>query len=258
MHSESDIAFQEYIIVPKTDSVHKAIEIAHDFQKTLKKEIKETLGMKSVGIGDEGGFVLDTDKVEKPLELFVSVAKKLQLSDKLDFALDVAANSFYKNGKYVVDGKIISKGELLEIFETLTEKYPLISIEDPFAEESFESFAEINKDYDIIVGDDLTVTNKRRLQKAIEEKSIDALIIKPNQIGTLTETVETINLARENDIKCIASHRSGDTGDTFISDLAYAFGCFGIKAGALQRGERIAKYTRLMEIENLIAPNVTR
>lgn len=253
MHSESKIAFQEYMIVPKINSAETSVEIGHDFQKALKKTIKTKLDMTAIGVGDEGGFVIDKGGVETPLEIFLTVAKELGIANKIDFALDVAANSFYKDGNYIVDGKKMSSDEMFGLYEKLISKYPLLSIEGPFYEEAFQDFARLNQKCDIVVGDDITVTNKDLLQKAIDKKAIDAVIIKPNQIGTLTEVIEAINLARDNGIKCIASHRSGETMDTFISDLAYAFGCFGLKAGALQRGERVAKYNRLLEIERLVS-----
>jgi len=253
-HSQSPLAFQEYMIVPKTESPREALEISHLVQKKLKKEIKEKLGMKAVGIGDEGGYVLDTDQVEKPLELFTEILKKNKLEGRVEFSLDVAASSFYNEEKqtYFVNGKNIDRDELLQIYKDLCAKYPMLSMEDPFWEENFTDFAMLKGGNCIVVGDDLTVTNKARLETAIGEAAIDALIIKPNQIGTITETVETMNLAKEKGISCIMSHRSGDTIDSFISDMSYAFGCFGIKAGALQRGERIAKYNRFLEIERLV------
>jgi enolase len=144
----------------------------------------------------------------------------------------------------------INSDELLAIYEKMIANYPILSIEDPFHEEDFEYFGKLLEKGTIVVGDDLTVTNTERLQKAIDEKSINAIIIKPNQIGTLTETIQAIKMAVDNDIKPIVSHRSGETKDDFIADLAFAFGVFGIKAGALQRGERIAKYNRLKEIQH--------
>lgn len=167
-------------------------------------------------------------------------------------ALDVAASSFYDNGIYKVDGENVSKEELMKIYESLITEFNLFSIEDPFNEEDFYNF-EILKDENknlFVVGDDLTVTNKFRLKEAIEAKSINAMIIKPNQIGTLSETLETMKLARENDIELIVSHRSGETDDDFIADLAYAFGCFGLKAGSPQKTERMVKYKRLMQIQD--------
>ena len=167
-------------------------------------------------------------------------------------AIDVAASSFYEKGKYLVDGKKLNADELLAMYLDMIEKFPIISIEDPFHEEDFENFAKLlaGQSKAKVIGDDLTVTNPERLRKAIEEKSINGIIIKPNQIGTLSETLEVMRLAEANKISCIVSHRSGETGDDFIADLAYAFGSFGLKAGAPNRGERVAKYNRLWEISS--------
>lgn len=166
--------------------------------------------------------------------------------------MDVAASSFYENNLYDIGKKKISASELLALYKKMAEDYPLLSIEDPFAEDEFKDFAKLKNGLEnkivYIVGDDLTVTNPMRLKTAIENKSINAIIIKPNQIGTLTETLETMKLARKNNIEIIVSHRSGETNDDFIADLAYAFGTFGLKAGALNRGERVAKYNRLKQI----------
>lgn len=251
MHADSRLAFQEYMVVPKGDSIGEALEIGFAFQKELKKQIKQSMpGV--LGTGDEGGFVIDSDNVRLPLEIFTTVAEELGITDRVEFALDVAASSFYKDKAYSVGGSPLSPDELLSLYKEMIAEYPLLSIEDPFEEEAFTDFAQLCEEYDMVVGDDLTVTNKGMLKRAVYEKSVDALIIKPNQVGTLTETVEAMQFAREHNVECIASHRSGETMDTFIADLAYAFGCFGIKAGALQRGERIAKYNRLLEIERIV------
>ncbi|KKQ02731.1 MAG: Enolase [Parcubacteria group bacterium GW2011_GWA2_36_24] len=176
--------------------------------------------------------------------------KRNNLQDKVRLAIDVAASSFYNGGEYKVDKKNISKEELASIYESLIKEFNLFSIEDPFEEEDFESFAKLKNSQKslLVVGDDLTVTNKMLLQKAIDEKSINAMIIKPNQIGTLSETLETMKLARENNIELIVSHRGEETDDDFIADLAYAFGCFGLKAGSPLKSERRLKYDRLIKI----------
>ena len=153
---------------------------------------------------------------------------------------------------YKIDGKDISKEEFLNIYNSLIEEFNLLSIEDPFYEEDFESFKKLKENNEtIVVGDDLTVTNKNLLQEAIERGSINAMIIKPNQIGTLSETLETMKLAQENNIELIVSHRSGETDDDFIADLAYAFNCFGLKSGAPLKPERKVKYDRLIKISKI-------
>jgi len=167
-------------------------------------------------------------------------------------SIDSAANSFLDEEKGIY--KFMDRGwttdQMIELYKKMAKEYPMISIEDPLDEKDFDGFAKLQKAIPQvkIVGDDITVTNTTRLQTAIDKKSIEAVIIKPNQIGTLTETIETIKLARNNNIDCIVSHRSGETMDTFISDLAFAFKCLGIKAGALGPKERDAKYERLINI----------
>ena len=177
---------------------------------------------------------------------------QMKLQNKVGLAIDAAASSFYDNGRYAVDGRKITADELLKIYRNLIRKFPIISIEDPFHEDDFKSFSKLLalEPGIKVIGDDLTVTNPGRLLRAIQQKSINGIIIKPNQIGTLSETLEVMRLADSNRIACIVSHRSGETNDDFIADLAYAFGSFGLKAGAPNRGERVAKYNRLMEIIN--------
>ena len=201
-------------------------------------------------LGDEGGFAPQISDIKTPIFYLREAIKQNDLEGKAHLALDTAATSFYKNGVYKVDGKDVSKEELSNIYNSLIQEFNLFSIEDPFEQEDFDSFRKLKEGNSelVIVGDDLTVTNKILLKEAIEKNSINAIIIKPNQIGTLTETLETMKLARENNIELIVSHRSGETDDDFIADLAFAFGCFGLKAGAPAKPERMVKYKRLIEI----------
>jgi len=255
-HAKNDLAFQEYHIVPDTEDVSEAVEIGIKIQHTLKEIIAKELGGESLVLGDEGGFAPKISDIKKPLEFLVEAIKQNYLLGKVRLALDVASSSFYntEKGFFTVGGKNISREELMNIYNSLIKEFNLFSIEDPFDEEDFEGFKEL-KDFNnklIVVGDDLTVTNKNILKQAIEKGSINAMIIKPNQIGTLTETLETMKLARENNIELIVSHRSGETDDDFIADLAYAFGTFGLKSGAPEKPERKVKYDRLKLISNLI------
>jgi enolase len=254
-HAKNDLAFQEYHIVPDTEDASEAVEIGIKIQHSLKEIILKELGEESLILGDEGGFAPKISDIKKPLEFLVEAIKQNYLLGKVRLALDVASSSFYntERGFYTVDGKNISKIELMSIYNSLIKEFNLFSIEDPLDEEDFEGFKEL-RDFNnklIVVGDDLTVTNKVLLKQAIEKGSINAMIIKPNQIGTLTETLETMKLARENDIELIVSHRSGETDDDFIADLAYAFGTFGLKSGAPEKPERKVKYDRLIKISNL-------
>jgi len=252
-HAQSKLAFQEYMIVPQIENVEEALNIGTLILNDLKKLIVEKLGPQSANIGDEGGEVPDTADVRMPLSLLQEVIDKNNLSEKVKIALDIAASSFYENGKYLIGDKEFTAGQLLEEYLAITKQFPIIfSIEDPFFEEDFENFAKLKEQFKgLVVGDDLTVTNIARLKQALAKKSINAIIIKPNQVGTLTETLQTMKMARDNGIECIVSHRSGETDDDFIADLSYAFGCLGLKSGAPQRGERVVKYNRL----NLISKN---
>ena len=251
-HTHNNLAFQEYHIVPHTDDAKEAVEIGIKIQNTLKEIIVKDLGAESAITGDEGGFAPKITDIKKPLEYLKEAIKQNNLTEKVCLALDVAASSFYNNGKYEIGGKSISKEELMGVYNSLIEEFDLLSIEDPFEEEDFDSFKKLKEGNDdfFVVGDDLTVTNPALLKKAIEKDSINAMIIKPNQIGTLTETLETMRLARENNIELIVSHRGEETDDDFIADLAYAFGCFGLKSGAPSKPERMVKYERLIRISS--------
>ncbi len=249
-HAKNDLAFQEYHIVPDTEDVAEAVEIGIKIQNTLKEIIEKELGIESLILGDEGGFAPKIIDIRKPLVYLTEAIKQNNLEGKIRLALDVAASSFYSEDYYTVDNKKITKEELMSIYDSLIKEFNLLSIEDPFEEEDFESFAELKNKHPelLVVGDDLTVTNIIRLKEAIEKGSINAMIIKPNQIGTVSETLETMQLARENNIELIVSHRSGETDDDFIADLAYAFSCFGLKSGAPTKPERMVKYQRLKNI----------
>jgi len=254
-HANNELSFQEYHIVPDTEDANEAVEIGIKIQNTLKEIINKELGGESLILGDEGGFAPKISDIRKPLIYLTEAIRQNYLLGKVFLALDVASSSFYNidKGFYTVDGKNISKEELMNIYNSLIKEFNLFSIEDPFDEEDFEGFKEL-KDFNdklIVVGDDLTVTNKVLLRQAIEKGSINAIIIKPNQIGTLSETLETMKLARKNNVDIIVSHRSGETNDDFIADLAYAFGCFGLKSGAPEKSERKIKYDRLKIISKI-------
>lgn len=248
LHARSRLAFQEYHLVPQTESVEEALEIGTSVMHKLRSLISGKYGPASANLGDEGGFAPDIEDVKTPLALLMLAAEAVGADKKIKLALDVAASTFYKDGKYSFGGKNYSPDELRQFYGELADQFPLLSIEDPFMEEAFDDFAKLNNGQLMVVGDDLTVTNPARVEEAIEHEAINGLIIKPNQIGTLTETIETMKFARANKLECIVSHRSGETNDDFIADLAYAFGAFGLKAGAPQREERVVKYNRLLQI----------
>ncbi len=253
-HANNGLAFQEHLVVPMIDDVEETVSVGIKIQNTLKEMLKEQTG-EYPNLGHEGGFMLKTTDPREPFLLLQEAVRKNNLEGVVRFSIDAAASSFYKNtprlgGVYEVGGRVLSKDELMGLYLSLADEFNLFSIEDPFEEEDFESFALLKEKIPatLIVGDDLTVSNKELLQKALDKKSISAMIIKPNQIGTLTETLQTMKLARENGIELIVSNRGEETDDDFIADLAYAFGCFGLKSGAPTKSERKVKYDRLMKI----------
>lgn len=250
-HADSKLSIQEFMIVPKLKSFRKNLQAASEIYHALKKEIQAKYGNGSTNVGDEGGFSpVKIDRTEEALTLLNNTIKKTGYGGKVGLALDCAASGFYHEGKYHIDGKKMSSMQLLDHYSQLIKKYNLCSIEDPFEEEDFTSFSLLKEKSGIqIVGDDLTVTNIERIEAAIREKSCNCLLLKVNQIGTLTEAMDAAELAWKNKWEVMVSHRSGETEDTFIADLAVGLGCGMIKAGAPCRGERIAKYNRLLKIE---------
>ena len=249
-HAATRLAFQEYKVVPQTQDINEALRIGTSMMHALKQRIAKEYGAVNANVGDEGGFAPDLDSVRRPLELLMETAAELNLDHKIKLAMDVAASSFYTAGEnqYEYDGEKHTAAELEMTLRGMTADFPLLYIEDPFNENKFEDFARINDGAMMIVGDDLTVTNSKFLLQAISLQAISGIIIKLNQVGTLTETLDCMKLARDNNIECIVSHRSGETNDDFIADFAVAFGVFGIKAGGPQRGERVAKYNRFLHM----------
>lgn len=251
-HADNEISFQEFMIVPKFKKFSENLQAGSEIYHLLKRDLHQKYGKGSTNVGDEGGFAPEhLKRTSHVLSLLLKAIADAGYAGKVDLAMDCAASEFYQQGKYVVDGKKISTGKLLEYYLALLKKYPsLISLEDPFQQEDFQSFAELRRKSKIqMVGDDLTVTNPERIKEAIDKRSANCLLLKVNQIGTLTEALEAAKLADDAGWKVMVSHRSGETEDTFIADLAVALGCGMIKAGAPCRGERVAKYNRLLRIE---------
>lgn len=253
-HADWATDIQEYMIMPTgAKNFAEALEMGTETYHALKKIIEETGQLATVG--DEGGFVPDSKTNEEP---FAAIMKAIEAAGykpgaDIVLAIDAAASAWYRNGQYHLkkDGPR-DAAKLLSWYEELTKKYPLVSIEDPFGEDDWQSFEAITKKLGSqaqIVGDDLYVTNKARLERGIQQKATNAILIKLNQIGTVSETIEAIKLAQANNFKTIISHRSGETLDDFIADLAVASGAGQIKAGAPAREERVAKYNRLAQIE---------
>ncbi|AEH50744.1 phosphopyruvate hydratase [Pseudothermotoga thermarum] len=259
-HADNNLDIQEFMIVPAgapcfAEALRYGAEVFH----TLKKILHDAGHVTSVG--DEGGFAPNLSSNEEAIKVLIEAIEKAGYVPGKDIfiALDCAASSFYdsENKVYNIDGKKKTSEELLEYYVELVNKYPIISIEDPFDEEDWEAFVKLTKqigDKVQIVGDDLYVTNVKRLQKGVELKASNSILIKLNQIGTVTETLDTIEYAKQHGMTCIISHRSGETEDTFIADLAVATNVGMIKTGSLSRSERIAKYNRLLRIEEELGP----
>jgi len=254
-HADNDLNIQEFMVRPDSaknfmDAIEKCYLVIQNLKKLLKSKKMLT------NVGDEGGFAPSINTNEEALELIVNAIEKSNLKPGKDvvICLDVAANELInEKGQYSIQSKnFTSVDDVIVYYKKLTSSYPIKSIEDPFAEEDWQSWKKITNEIGKnvqIVGDDLFVTNAKRLDKGIKEKSANSILIKPNQIGTLTETMDVINLAQKNGYKTIISHRSGDTEDTFIADLAVATNSSQIKTGSLARSERVAKYNRLLRIE---------
>lgn len=252
VHASSGLAIQEFMIVPKFETFRESLQAASEIFHTLKKML--TNDGFSTAVGDEGGFAPKLGDTKNALNYIVKAINEAgYMSGKNVFiALDCAASEFYEDDKYYIDEKYLSGLELMNFYEELIDLYPIISIEDAFSENDISSIQEFTKRVGhkiMLVGDDYFVTNKRLLAKGIEENYNNSILLKANQIGTITEMLSTIKMAKDNSFKTIISHRSGETMDTFIADLAVGLGIQYIKSGSLCRGERIEKYNRLLRIE---------
>lgn len=254
VHADNNLDIQEFMIVPLLKTEQERVEAASEVFITLKGMLKESGYTTSVG--DEGGFAPNLKNNEEAFKLLVSAIEKSGYTPGKDvsIAIDAAASEFYDSNiqKYHLDGRLYSTEELFNYYLSIVDKYPIISIEDGFDENDNEGFALLNAQLGsriMVVGDDLFVTQTRYLQQGIDNKTANAILLKANQVGTVTEFFETINLARENGFDMIISHRSGETTDTFIADLAVGLKLPYIKTGSVSRGERIAKYNRLLKIE---------
>ena len=261
-HADNNLDFQEYMIIPINSKFSEALRIGAEVFHTLKSILKSR-GL-ATSVGDEGGFAPNLDNNKEGLDLIVEAITKAGYTPGKDvcIGLDVASSEFYEDGKYDLKGenRVLSTDELIDYYVELINKYPIISIEDPFSEVDWEGFTKFTKlvgDKVQIVGDDLFVTNKKELQKGIDLKAGNAILIKVNQVGTITETLDAINLAKANGYKTIISHRSGETEDTTIADLAVGLNLGQIKTGSLSRSERIAKYNRLLRIEEKLSNKYT-
>lgn len=255
VHADNKLDIQEFMIIPIASNVHDRIRIGVEIFHTLKGILKSK-GF-STNVGDEGGFAPNLDSNHQAFDLIIEAVNKAgyKIKDDVLLGIDVAANELYENNVYNLNGKKYTTYELVDYYIELCDKYPICSIEDPFSETDFEGFKLLTEkigDYVQIVGDDLFVTNKEYLQNGIRNKMCNAILIKLNQIGTITEALETILLAKENGYSTIISHRSGETEDTIIADMAVSLNLGQIKTGSLSRTDRVCKYNQLMRIEEEI------
>lgn len=255
VHATSSLEIQEFMIVPNQSTFKERLRCGAEVFQTLKSILKQN-GF-STSVGDEGGFAPTFKTIEEALDyIMLAIKESGYIPGKdVNLALDAAASEFYKDGKYTINKKELTKEELINYYIKLTETYPIISIEDAFSEDDIDSIKKLTEligNKTMLVGDDYFVTNIEYLQKGITEKYNNAILLKANQIGTITEMLETIKLAKNSGFKTIISHRSGETEDTFISQMAVGLNLGYIKTGSLCRGERIAKYNELLRIEEKV------
>ena len=251
MHADNDLDFQEFMIIPMQPDFKDRIRCASEVFHTLKKILKEN--NLNTNVGDEGGFAPNLKSNDEALDYIMKSIEKSGYLGKVNLALDVAASEFYnkETNLYEFSSMKLNTDEMIDYYKKLINKYPIISIEDPLDENDFEGFSKLTKELNDkiqLVGDDFFTTNKKLLQKGIDIGAGNTILIKFNQIGTVTEALDTIKLAKENNYKTIISHRSGETEDTFICDFAVGLGLGQIKTGSMSRVDRIAKYNRLLRI----------
>ena len=252
-HADTNVDIQEFMIAPIgaqsfKESLRWGAEIYHSLKSVLKKKGLAT------SIGDEGGFAPNLESNRAALDLILVAIENagFKAGTQIALAMDVAATEFFEDGKYKFEGKALTSEQMIAYYSELVSNYPLVSIEDPLDEDDWSGWAKLTSELGEkiqIVGDDLFVTNIERLTKGIESKTANALLVKVNQIGSLTETIDAVNLAHKNNYRSMMSHRSGETEDTTIADLAVALNCGQIKTGAPARSERVAKYNQLLRIE---------
>ncbi len=254
-HAGSNLRIQEFMIVPAgAASFAEALRMGAEVYHALKKLLRDSYGVSAVNIGDEGGFAPAMNTTSEAMDAIVKAIEAAGHVPGKDvfLAMDAAASEFYSDGTYTLDGKDLSSGELADVYLSLRDRYPLISLEDPFFEDDFDAMTELTRRAGSrlqLVGDDMFVTNVERLRMGIGRGAGNALLLKVNQVGTVTESMEAAALAASSGYGVMVSHRSGESEDTSIADIAVALGCGQIKTGAPARGERTAKYNRLLRIE---------
>lgn len=255
-HASNNLDIQEFMILPHlkssfSENLRAGVEIFHHLKKVLTEKNYST------NVGDEGGFAPNLGSHEEALDLILTAIEKAgyKPGEQISLSLDAAASEFFKDGTYKIQGKEFSSAEMIEYYSKLGGRYPIYSIEDGLDESDFDGWAQLTQKLGekmVLVGDDLFVTNKKILKEGIEKKQANAILVKVNQIGTLTETFQTMDLAYKNKFKAIISHRSGETGDSFIADLAVATGAGHIKTGSASRSDRMEKYNQLLRIEEIL------
>ncbi|MEC8623863.1 MAG: phosphopyruvate hydratase [Bdellovibrionota bacterium] len=255
-HASNNLDIQEFMILPHlkssfSENLRAGVEIFHHLKKVLTEKKYST------NVGDEGGFAPNLGSHEEALDLILVAIEKAgyKPGEQISLSLDAAASEFFKEGTYRVQGKEFSSSEMIESYSKLSGRYPIYSIEDGLDESDFDGWTQLTQKLGekmVLVGDDLFVTNKKILKEGIEKKQANAILVKVNQIGTLTETFQTMDLAYKNNFKSIISHRSGETGDSFIADLAVATGAGHIKTGSASRSDRMEKYNQLLRIEEVL------
>lgn len=259
-HAGNDLAIQEFWVLPiGATSFPEAIRMGSEIYHTLGELLEEKFGESATNVGDEGGFAPPLSKTEQAIEVLVEGIKEsgFDLGQEVFLGMDSASTNFYSPAKekYAIDGKMLAKGEMIEFYKDLVARYPILALEDPLFEEDFKGFMKLTKELQescLIIGDDLFATNPKRLKRGVNEGAANALILKVNQIGTLTEAFKVAEIAEGHEYRIIVSHRSGETTDTFISDLSVALNSGLIKTGAPARGERTCKYNRLLRINELV------
>ncbi|XP_043846692.1 alpha-enolase-like isoform X2 [Dromiciops gliroides] len=257
-HAGNKLAMQEFMILPiGAENFKEAMRIGSEVYHNLKSVIKETYGQDAINVGDEGGFAPDFLDSKEALDLLKHAIAKAGYTNEVVIGIDVAASEFYKDGKYDLDFKspddpsrYITAEELGDLYKSFIKDYPVVSIEDPFDQDDWESWKNFTSSVDVqVVGDDLTVTNPMRIKRGIREKACNCLLLKVNQIGTITESIQACRMAQNSGWGVMVSHRSGETEDTFIADLVVGLCAGQIKSGAPCRSERLAKYNQLLRIE---------
>jgi len=252
-HAGNSLDIQEYMVLPVgAKSLREAVRLCAEVYQTLRGIIKGKYGKNAINVGDEGGFAPPLEKASEPLELILDSVKELGYEKEIKLGIDAAASEFYDGGKYRIGGNELSGNELIEFYKNLIEDYPIISMEDVCAQDDWDSWKDFTGSFGNGiqgVGDDLLVTNTNRIKEAIELKACNALLLKINQIGTISEAIDAAKLSLENGWNIMVSHRSGETEDPFIADLSVGLGTGQIKSGAPCRSERNAKYNQLIRIE---------